>query len=317
MVSPTRPLARLVILLLFGIAAGPAGVGQDTDSKISTGFLEDVRRMELDSNVGRREILESILSERGVPYELESFQIEPRENYPRSEGANIVVTLGSGGSDILIGGHYDAVRLRDGTLSPGATDNAASAIILTRLAETLQDEPLRHRVRIVFFDMEEIGLIGSSRYIQTHATDLIDAAINLDVNGYGNTLLFGPRSADGNDRLYRLLKETCLAENIDCQEFARFPSSDGRSFQREGIPNISVSVLPAAETRRLWLSLNSDTEDVFAEGFVPRIYRTIHTPDDTSANVEPAAMELSYRGVLDFVRRLDSDLNQNVTKGNE
>ena len=207
--------------------------------------------MELDSNVGRREILESILLERGVPYEVESFQIEPRENYPRSEGVNIVVTLGSGESDILIGGHYDAVRLRDGTLSPGATD---------------------------------------------------------DVNGYGNTLFFGPGSAEGNDRLYRLLKETCLAEDIDCQEFARYPPSDGRSFQREGIPNIAVSVLPAAETRRFWLSLNSETEDVFAQGFVPRIYRTIHTADDTSANIEPAAMELSYRGVLNLVRRLDSEL---------
>ena len=302
-------IVRLVVLLSLGLATIPATAWQDADPDIRSGFLEDVRRMELDSNLGRRQVLESILSGRGIPYEVQSFQIEPRRNYPRSEGSNIVVTLASGESDIVIGGHYDAVRLPDGTLSPGATDNAASSIILTRLAETLQDEPLRHRLRIVFFDMEEIGLIGSSSYIGADTEDSIVAAINLDVNGYGDTLFFGPAAAEGNDRLYRLLKETCLDENMDCQEFRRFPSSDGRSFQRAGIPNISVSVLPADETRRLWLSLNSDTDEVFREGFVPRIFRTIHTLNDTSANVEPAAMELSYRAVLALVRRLDSDLD--------
>jgi len=31
---------------------------------------------------------------------------------------------------IVVGAHYDAVRLSDGTLSRGAVDNAASSVIL-------------------------------------------------------------------------------------------------------------------------------------------------------------------------------------------
>ena len=200
--KPARVLVLALASIQFTACAGRAIAppAMLDPARLST-MLDDVRRVEVDSNVGRREALEAILSESGVAYELEPFTIEPRRNYPRTEGANLVITLGEGESDIVVGAHYDAVWLRDGTLSRGAVDNAASSVVLARLAETLKDDPLQHRIRIVLFDMEEIGLVGSAKYIEEHESDTIAAAVNFDVNGYGDTLMFGPAAGGECRRL--------------------------------------------------------------------------------------------------------------------
>ena len=75
------------------------------------------------------------------------------------------MTIGTGTESIVVGAHYDAVRLPDGTLSRGAVDNAASSVILVRLAEALRTVDLPRQVKLIWFDMEELGLIGSRRYL--------------------------------------------------------------------------------------------------------------------------------------------------------
>ena len=82
--------------------------------------------------------------------------------------------------------------LPDGTLSQGAIDNAASSVILVRVAEALRQKPASMRVRVIWFDMEELGLLGSAKYIENHGSDPIIGMLNFDVNGYGDTVLFGP-----------------------------------------------------------------------------------------------------------------------------
>ena len=67
---------------------------------------------------------------------------------------------GKGGlPPILIGAHYDAVP---GT--PGADDNATGVAALLEFARAFAAEPLKYPVRIVAFDMEEYGMLGSSQY---------------------------------------------------------------------------------------------------------------------------------------------------------
>lgn len=84
---------------------------------------------------------------------------------------------------ILIGAHYDAVP---GT--PGADDNATGVAVLLELARTIAAEPLKYPVRLVAFDMEEYGLLGSSQY----AADLkqqqqpLRLMLSLEMLGYCN-----------------------------------------------------------------------------------------------------------------------------------
>lgn len=60
---------------------------------------------------------------------------------------------------ILIAAHYDAVP---GTI--GADDNATGVAVLLELAEKFAQKPIKYPLRLVAFDMEEYGLLGSADY---------------------------------------------------------------------------------------------------------------------------------------------------------
>ncbi|NET36114.1 MAG: M20/M25/M40 family metallo-hydrolase [Cyanothece sp. SIO1E1] len=64
-------------------------------------------------------------------------------------------------SPILIGAHYDAVPG-----SPGADDNATGVAVLLELARAFVKESARYPIRLVAFDMEEYGLLGSTQYAE-------------------------------------------------------------------------------------------------------------------------------------------------------
>jgi len=62
---------------------------------------------------------------------------------------------------ILVGAHFDAAPG-----SPGADDNGSGVAAALELARALKDRPMRRTVRIVLFNLEELGMIGSRQYAQ-------------------------------------------------------------------------------------------------------------------------------------------------------
>lgn len=62
---------------------------------------------------------------------------------------------------LLIGAHYDAVPK-----SPGADDNASGTVALLEVARSLKGTKHRRTVRLAFFTLEEVGLVGSARYLK-------------------------------------------------------------------------------------------------------------------------------------------------------
>lgn len=259
----------------------------------------DAARLDLPSNVERLEALTALLRERG--FELE---IQPFENEGKEKGQNVIVTLGSGTQDLVIGAHFDAARLRDGKLSHGMVDNAAGTVVLTRVAEALRARRLKHRVRVVFFDMEEMGLLGSAHYVKS-LDSKVAAAVNVDIAGYGDTLIFGPGKNEGNAEVYGAMWRTCAEQRFNCMEFPNFPPGDDRSFQAAKIPNLSLAIVPAIEAHQLWLMLNAGKESGLAEGFVPPTLQTIHTPADTAEKLDAASMTRMSDAVVSLVMELD------------
>jgi Zn-dependent M28 family amino/carboxypeptidase len=288
----------LVFALLTTLQAARATVPQ------ATALVEDARRLTTaTANEARFEALTAMLRRRGLTFTVEPFTIEkPVGREPRTDGRNIVVTLGDGPQDLVIGAHYDAVRLADGSLSRGAIDNAASSVMLVALADTLRAEPLPVRIRVVWFDMEEIGLLGSAQYLKQHATDRIAAMLNFDVNAYGDTLMFGPSERPESAALRRAFVQTCAAEDIPCVGFAEMPASDDRSFVRAGVPTLSVAIVPAVDAHQLWLMMNARADSGLAPGMVPAILRTIHTSGDTPDKLDEAAMLRVQRFAVSLVR---------------
>lgn len=78
--------------------------------------------------------------------------------------ANVVVEI-AGQSEalkrevIIVGAHFDTVPD-----TPGADDNGTGTAALLEIARVLKDQRLQRTVRLVFFDLEEAGLIGARQY---------------------------------------------------------------------------------------------------------------------------------------------------------
>ena len=284
-------VAQAVVGLAAGVSAQPAA-----------GLVEDVRRLESDSNETRFEALISMLRARGMTFSVEPFtRDKPTGAERRTEGRNLVVSLGEGSDYIAIGAHYDAARLPDGALSRGAVDNGASTVLLVRLADALRKNPVKTPVRIVWFDMEENGLIGSARYVEAHRTDRIQAMLNLDINGYGETVLFGPAARPDTATLRRALLETCAAQDVPCVPFPRMPPGDDLSFTRAGIPALSLAILPAVEAHEVWLFMNAPPGEKRPP---PAVLQMIHTAQDTSDRLDEAGMARMLELMTAFVRKL-------------
>jgi Zn-dependent M28 family amino/carboxypeptidase len=269
-------------------------------------LVEDVRKLaSAETNEARFDALTAMLKARNLAFTVEPFTIDkPRGTEPRTEGRNVIVTVGTGTEPLVIGAHYDGARLRDGTLSRGAVDNAASTVMLVRVAEALRADPSSRRVTIVWFDMEELGLIGSDRFMQAHKADRITAMLNFDVNAYGDTILYGPSRREEGAALRRTLVETCAAEARDCLPFPQMPPGDDRPFAKAAIPTLSLAILPAVEAHQVWLLVNGGQTSGLAPGFVPEVLRTIHTPDDTPAKLDGESMLRMFRFTLALVRNV-------------
>ena len=98
---------------------------------------------------------------------------------------NLILNLNSASNlaPILIGAHYDAVP---GT--PGADDNATGVAVLLELAAAFSAIPLKYPVRLVAFDLEEYGLLGSTAYAQKLKQDQqkLRLMLSLEMLGYCN-----------------------------------------------------------------------------------------------------------------------------------
>jgi len=97
-------------------------------------------------------------------------------------GANLYAErLGSepNAGAILLGAHYDSVER-----SPGADDNATSLATVLEAARLLNVSTPR-TLKLVFFDLEEVGLLGSQAFIEDPSQqDNLQGAVILDMVGY-------------------------------------------------------------------------------------------------------------------------------------
>jgi hypothetical protein len=85
------------------------------------------------------------------------------------------------GRVVVVDAHYDSV-----SNAPGADDNGSGTVGVWEIARILGNYPAKKTLRCIGFDLEEVGLVGSTRYVQNGipATDTIDAVLNFEMIGY-------------------------------------------------------------------------------------------------------------------------------------
>ena len=302
-VTCTLLLASVAALAILPSAAQTAGER----------LVAEAGRLRAPSNAERIAALEAILERRSLTYEVHAFAGPGGGDDPRPRGRNLVLTFGTGLPELIVGAHADAARLDDGSLSAGLVDNAAGVVVLLELAEALRENPPSRRVRVVFFDMEEVGLHGSAAFAAALDPADVVAMVNVDIVGYGNAVYFGPDGSGGETSqaigpdpptLTQRVQRVCADQAMVCVSTPRMPPSDDRSFTAAGIPAVSIALLPAVEAHSLWLRFNAGPESGLGESPEPEILRTIHTARDTADRLQPDALVRSVRFVTGVVREL-------------
>jgi len=246
--------------------------------------------------------LKAMLDAHGLKYEVRPFTFRSEAG----EGYNVIVTIGEGETDILLTAHYDAERLKDGTLVDGVVDNGASVVALVKAADRLRGGLKNHRLRVIFFDQEELGLLGAKAYATSEDGKRVAAVVNFDINAYGDTPFhaLSPRPEDAF--LNAAATAGCKAVSEACRPMAFYPPSDHQAFWLRYVPAISFSRLPANEVDELDAFMQESRKASLNQLPPPRILGLIHTPQDKMAAVEPKSVEWTARLAVAVARAADA-----------
>ena len=256
------------------------------------------------TNAERLAVLTGQLEAAGLDYEIQTFEGGARGR-PMT-GSNVVVTLGEGERDLLLTAHYDAVVLQSGELADGLVDNAASTVALIEAAKVLRDRDLNHRVQIIFFDQEELGLIGASRWIEANGTERVAAVVNSDVAAFGDALMYGENNGERSSFVLTALREECADRALTCIGFPVYPPSDDRAFIAAEVPVVSIGFQNRVGAHQMWLAFNGGEAPGLAQGFVPEVFQLIHSEGDVIEAVDPATVALAAEVYADLITRLDA-----------
>ncbi len=173
------------------------------------------------------------------------------------------------------------------TFSPGANDNASGVGVVLALAQHFRAAPPQHlKMHYVLFTAEELGLIGSQRFVkQTDLDRQRTYVINLDMVGSGKHLryvrgsgLFPPRLTDRG--LNALLEEACPGIR---KQYYWIGNSDFHPFLVKGFRAASLDV-----------SGDSRAETVY------------HTEHDVLDHIHVSALQATAETVASAVRLLDA-----------
>ncbi len=156
-------------------------------------------------------------------------------------GTNIYATLPATTNSteyIIVGAHYDAVYG-----SPGANDNATGVAMIFGMIKELKKVPVRNKnIMFVFFDDEEIGLIGSGQFANKILSDSLNvhSVHTVDQMGWDND---GDRAIElerPTDTLRAKYEAVALEFNIPIH-VTMVGSTDHSSFRSRGFKAIGLT----------------------------------------------------------------------------
>ncbi|MCC7105477.1 MAG: M28 family peptidase [Chloroflexi bacterium] len=198
------------------------------------------------------------------------------------EGVNVVGDrAGSALRTVIVGGHFDSV-----SAGPGANDNASGTATMIELARATQGKAYPFRLRFIAFGAEEVGLVGSERFVaqlspEERANTI--AMVNLDMVGVGDVLNLSG-DADLVEMASRHAAELGRPAHRTRSAMGTVAmASDHASFVAAGIPG-------------LFLNWSNDPN--------------YHTAGDTADHIDPALLGVTGQIVL----RVLDDLSAGIER---
>ena len=212
-----------------------------------------------------------------------------------AEVANVIAEGTTGADDevIMIGGHLDSVV--DG---PGINDNGSGVSTILEVAEEYAGLDLEHRLRFGFWAGEELGLLGSTHYVESlgNATDDIAAYLNFDMLASSNYIhyIYADQGPEGGEAITEAFEAYFEESDAPFEPIDLEGRSDHGPFLSAGIP---VG------------GLYSGADDVKTEAQAKEFGGTAglqadpcyHLACDDIENIDDASLELMAGAIADIV----------------
>lgn len=177
----------------------------------------------------------------------------------RRTGYNVVGYLPGGAADeraepwVVLGAHYDHLGLgrhgnslakkeEVGLPHPGADDNASGVAAVLVAAEALASAELDRHVVVAFWTGEELGLLGSSHFVDDGPLPLerIAAYLNFDMVGRSRENKLTLQAVGSSEAWPRFIERSNVPVGFDLvlQEDPYLPT-DSLPFNRAGVPTLN------------------------------------------------------------------------------
>jgi aminopeptidase S len=257
-------------------------------------FLNQVNEISKGSDsAGRGAAIRKRLESIGVKYCVEPFTAGEKI------GWNIIAEIPNpkATKTIMLGAHYD--RIETGA---GAIDNASGSAAVLELLTALKAKPLQNfAVKAAFFDLEEIGLVGSQEYIKARqVSELPTVFLNFDVFGYGDTLWV--LTTDDKSKLAQSVSDAAKAANFSASIGTKYPPSDHLSFIKAKVETLSFSLVGKDEIENI---LKVFAGENLKPEQMPRVMSIIHSTNDTADKIDANAVAKALPVVEQAIRNLD------------
>ena len=229
---------------------------------------------------------------------------------------NVVATTREGNRNhvVMAGAHLDSVAE-----GPGINDNGSGSAGLLEVALQLSEldaEP-KHQVKFAWWGAEELGLVGSTKYVQSLSKKELkdfDMYLNFDMIGSPNYIMgvydgdgsaFGSTGPKGSDDIEQLFNSYFESQAIPYQPTQFTGRSDYQAFINNGIPAGGLftgagGVKTEAEADKYGgvageaydpcYHQNCDSFSPVADGGDTRVYSELEEKNNLKGNIAPFAL---------------------------
>lgn len=201
------------------------------------------------------------------------------------------------GEYVFVTAHFDHLGVQDGTLFPGADDNASGTAGLLEVMRLLRDSNPRRTIAFLGVSGEEEGLLGSDVFLARSPVPIraIKADINMDMIGRGRKgeLHIMPARQGGYVTTLTREARVCAAAHgvtLSAGIEAYWHDSDHYSFAIHGIPSVCFNTGLHADYHK-----PSDTPDKINYQGLTNVVRIVRDLALETANADEAPEQLPAR----------------------
>lgn len=194
-------------------------------------------------------------------------------------GRNLIVSrAGDTAVTLVFGAHLDKV-----TAGQGVIDDWSGCVLVKNLYAALRNVKTKHTLWFVGFSLEERGLQGSRQLVEKIMRDrdpIVVAMANFECLGVGGPFVWANGS---NEKMKQLAHRVAQEKQLELTDHTiNGVSADSLSFERVGIPSLTIDGLPLEKLRGI-----------------------IHTENDNFSAVVPERFEAAYKLAIELALAMD------------